>query len=48
MSSDWKYLGLICSADDRREQARQALMRSIQPEPTDLQTYGDLIALLRE
>jgi tetratricopeptide (TPR) repeat protein len=48
MSAAWKYLGLIYSASGRREQARQALVRSIQLEPRDLQAYGDLVKLLRE
>jgi predicted CXXCH cytochrome family protein len=48
MSAAWKYLGLIHGANGRLEEARRALVRSIELEPNDLQAYGDLINLLRE
>ncbi len=48
MAVAWKYLGLIHRANGALEQARQALARSIQLEPKDLQAYGDLVRILRE
>ena len=48
MAVAWKYLGLIHWANGAQEQARQALARSIQLEPRDLQAYGDLVRILRE
>jgi tetratricopeptide (TPR) repeat protein len=48
MAIAWKYKALILKARGDREQARDALIRSLQLEPRDLSAYQDLAALLME